>query len=145
VLEADLILHVRDISHPETAEQAADVGDILTSLGVNAATPLIEVWNKLDLVEGVGRAALVAQAAGSDRVFAISALTGEGLPRLFEAVSAALDEEKTDATLILPFAEGRRRAWLHDQGVVLQETEAEEGWSLAIRWTARQQAAFRAL
>ncbi|WP_309665293.1 GTPase HflX, partial [Tabrizicola sp.] len=50
VLEADLILHVRDISHPETAEQAQDVTDILTSLGVKPSTPLIEVWNKLDLV-----------------------------------------------------------------------------------------------
>ena len=51
MLEADLILHVRDISHPETAEQAADVADILTSLGVNKAVPMFEVWNKLDLVD----------------------------------------------------------------------------------------------
>ncbi len=51
VLEADLILHVRDISHPESAEQAADVADILTSLGVNKAVPMFEVWNKLDLVD----------------------------------------------------------------------------------------------
>ncbi|HSF64847.1 MAG TPA: GTPase, partial [Paracoccaceae bacterium] len=145
VLEADLILHVRDISHPESAEQSADVADILTSLGVSAATPMLEIWNKLDLVDGAARAALVAQAAGSDRVFAISALTGEGLPRLFEAVSATLDEEKTDATLTIPFAEGRKRAWAHAQGVVVQETETEEGWTLALRWTARQQAAFRAL
>ena len=49
--EADLILHVRDISHAETAEQAADVVDNLTSLGVRPSVPVLEVWNKLDLVD----------------------------------------------------------------------------------------------
>ena len=62
VLEADIILHVRDIAHPETGEQAADVADILQSLGVNAATPQLEVWNKLDQVAGTERAALVLRS-----------------------------------------------------------------------------------
>ena len=65
VLEADLILHVRDISHPETAEQAADVAEFLTSLGVKADTPQFEIWNKLDLVDETARATLEAQAANA--------------------------------------------------------------------------------
>ncbi|MDZ4096031.1 MAG: GTPase HflX, partial [Paracoccaceae bacterium] len=105
VLAADLILHVRDISHPESAGQAADVAGILTSLGVKPTTPQFEIWNKLDLVEGPAREALVVQAAARNGVFALSALTGEGLPRLLDAVSLAFDEAKTDLRLHLPFSD----------------------------------------
>ena len=145
VLEADLICHVRDISHPETAEQAADVQTILTSLGVADGVPMLEVWNKLDLVEGGARTALVAQAEGSARHFAISALTGEGIPALLAAMAEACDEERSPARLQVGFAQGRRRAWLHDAGVVQAETEGEDGWTIDVRWTARQAAAFAAL
>jgi GTPase len=145
VLEADLILHVRDIAHPETAEQAADVGEILASLGVTSATPQLEVWNKLDLVEGAARAALVDQAARSDRVFAASALTGEGVDLLLEAVSRAFDEEKTDMVLDLSYADGKRRAWLHGEDVIISEVAGDDGYRIAVRWTARQAARFNGL
>ena len=145
VLEADLILHVRDISHPETAEQAADVADIMASLGVNAATPLIEVWNKLDLVDPAAREALAVQAANRAQVFPISAVTGEGVAGLLDAISAAFDEEKTERRLNLPFSDGRRHAWLHAEGVVLAETQGEDGWQIDVRWTARQESRFRDL
>ncbi len=145
VLEADLILHVRDISHPETEEQAQDVRDILQSLGVSETTPLHEVWNKLDLVDPPAREALVTQAARSETVFAVSALTGEGLPRLLGAVSAAFEEPATERAMDLPFAEGRKRAWLHAEGVVLSETETDTGHHLVVRWTARQEKRFRDL
>jgi GTPase len=145
VLEADLILHVRDISHPETAEQAQDVADILTSLGVKPSVPVIEVWNKLDLVDPSARAALAVNAEGRDRVFPISALTGEGIAALLAAVSPAFDEAKSDRTVTLPFADGRKRAWLHQEGVVMSETESEEGYTLSLRWTARQEKRYRDL
>ncbi len=145
VLEADLILHVRDISHPETEEQAQDVRDILTSLGVSEATPLYEVWNKLDLVDAGAHDALVTQAARSDTVFALSALTGEGLPRLLDAVSTAFEEEKTERELRLGFEDGRKRAWLHAEGVVVAEKEMKAGHRLTVRWTARQEKRFREL
>ena len=142
VLSADLILHVRDISHPETAEQAAVVAEILASLGVSAQTPQIEVWNKLDQVDPAAREALAAQAAQRPQVFALSALTGEGVPALLSAVGAELDEDRSEAVFTLPFGEGRRRAWLHDRGLVAAETEGEDGWRLTVRWTARQAARF---
>jgi GTP-binding protein HflX len=145
VLEADLILHVRDIAHPETEEQAADVRDILAQLGVEATVPVFEVWNKLDLVGEEARASLVAQAARRADVFPVSALTGEGVEALLAAVSDALSEPAHPASLHLPFAEARRRAWLHDQGVVTAEREGEDGWDIDLRWTARQEAAYRAL
>jgi len=143
VLSADLILHVRDISHPESAEQAADVAEILASLGVAAQTPQIEVWNKLDQVDPAAREALLAQAAQRPQVLPLSALTGEGLPALLATVAAELDEDRSEAVLLLPFGEGRRRAWLHDRGLVVSESEEEGGWRVTVRWTARQAAQFQ--
>ncbi|MBL9054296.1 MAG: GTPase HflX [Tabrizicola sp.] len=145
VLEADLILHVRDISHPETTEQAQDVADILTALGVRAEVPVYEVWNKLDLVDPSARAALAVNAENRDRVFPVSALTGEGIELLLAAVSRTFDEEKTDRTLTLPFAEGRKRAWLHAEGVVRTERVTESGHRLTVRWTPRQESRFNDL
>jgi len=144
VLEADLICHVRDISHPETAEQALDVAEILTSLGVAATTPVIEVWNKLDLVEGTAREALVVQAAQRDSVDAVSALTGEGVAGLLDAIDAAFAEVRIEETLILPFANGRARARLHDMGVVVGETADEQEYTVSVRWTDRQKAQWQA-
>jgi GTP-binding protein HflX len=143
VLEADLILHVRDISHPETAEQAQDVADILTSLGVGAAVPQLEVWNKLDLVDPSAREALLVQATQRDGVFPLSALTGEGLDHLLAAISTAFDEEKSERTLTLPFSGGKRRAWLHGEGVVTDERQTDDGWQIDVRWTARQEKRYR--
>ena len=145
VLEADLILHVRDISHPETAEQAEDVAEILTSLGVKASVPQFEVWNKLDLVDASARAALAVNAEGRAGVFPISALTGEGIDGLLAAISQAFDEEKSERVLDLSFAEGRKRAWLHEEGVVQEEAETESGHRVTVRWTARQEKRFREL
>jgi GTP-binding protein HflX len=145
VLEADLILHVRDISHPETSEQAQDVAEILTSLGVKEGTPQFEVWNKLDLVDLAARAALEVNAEARARVFPISALTGEGIDALLSAISQAFDEEKSDRILTLAFSDGRKRAWLHQEGVVQSETETEDGHQLTVRWTARQEKRFREL
>ncbi|MFN4201700.1 MAG: GTPase HflX [Tabrizicola sp.] len=145
VLSADLICHVRDISHPETVEQAADVIDILASLGVKEETPIIEVWNKLDLVDPSQREALTAQAAQRPMVLPVSALTGEGVAGLLSLVPRTLDEDRAEAILTIPFDQGRRRAWLHDQGVVQSETETEGCWRLAVRWTSRQQARWQRL
>lgn len=145
VLEADLILHVRDISHPETAEQAADVADILGSLGVGEGTPMFEVWNKLDLVEPSARESLRVQAEAREGVFPVSALTGEGVAGLLDAVSAVFDEEKTERVIPVPFIDGRRRAWLHAEGVVVDERAADTGFAVTVRWTARQEQRYREL
>jgi len=145
VLEADLILHVRDISHPESAEQAADVADILNSLGVKADTPQFEIWNKLDLVDDTARSALMTQAENSGHIFALSALTGEGIAPLLTAVSAAFELAKTEADLALSFANGKAHSWLHAEGVVLSEVVGDDGWALRVSWTERQERAFAAL
>jgi GTP-binding protein HflX len=145
VLEADLILHVRDISHPETAEQAQDVAEILTSLGVGEDTPQIEVWNKLDLVHASQREALLAQGTQRPRVLPVSALTGEGVDKLLTLITATLDADRTEAELLIPFSDGRRRAWLHEQNVVQSEIQGDDGWTLTVNWTARQNNRWRQL
>jgi GTP-binding protein HflX len=145
VLEADLILHVRDISHPESAEQAADVADILTSLGVKSDTPQFEIWNKLDLVTESVRAQLEQQAEKSDRIFALSAITGSGIDRLLAAVSKVFEAQKSEAEFSLDFSKGRAHAWLHSEGVILSETLTDTGWELKVSWTERQKNSFAAL
>ncbi len=145
VLEADLILHVRDISHPETEEQAEDVNDILAKLGVAKEVPLIEVWNKMDAVPPDQRRALTVQEAREPDLQAISALTGDGLDALLTAIDEKLSEERYHEEIALPFAAGRKRAWLHAQNVVRAETQTEEGWTFEVEWTGSQRNRFRAL
>jgi len=145
VLEADLILHVRDIAHPETEEQAEDVRSILTELGVAEETPLIEVWNKTDLLDADRRGALEAVADRHDDVLTLSAVTGAGLDALLAAVTRALDAARSRREVLLGFSEGRKRAWLYDQGVVESEVQQDGGYRLTVNWTARQEQRFRAL
>ena len=143
VLDADLILHVRDVAHAETEEQAEDVAAILADLGVTQSTPMIEVWNKIDLLDEERRGELTVAAGRRDDVFAISAITGQGVDSLLAAVSERLAPPRFRAELDLAFFDGRKRAWLFDQGVVETERQTETGWHLSVFWTARQQKAFR--
>ncbi len=145
VLEADLILHVRDISHPETAEQAADVSEILTALGVRREVPVLEVWNKLDLLDSHAREPMLAAAALRADVLPVSAVSGEGVAHLLAVVNDHLGEERHARDLALGFDDGRKRAWLHEQGLVQDEREGEAGWAIEVLWTDRQEQEFRRL
>ncbi len=145
VLTADLILHVRDISHPETAGQARDVEAILAELGVDDAIPQLEVWNKADRLDADAAEAVGVLAARREDVFVASALTGQGLGPLLDRVGAILSGRRLPARMHLRHAEGRRRAWLYEQGVVEGETGDEDGSTLELRWTERQAEAFAAM
>ena len=142
VLSADLICHVRDIAHPETEAQKADVETILESLKVSDATPRIEVWNKIDLLPEDERAAMLTRAERLDDVQALSAITGEGIGRLVDRITTALAVETQVAQLQLRFSDGRRRAWLFEHGLVEHETQTETGYDLTVRWTPREAAQF---
>ncbi len=144
VLEADLILHVRDISHPESREQKADVEDILGDLGVPEGIPVIEVWNKIDRLEPEMRDVVVRQAA-IEGCHPISAVTGEGLDVLLQAVETGLGEGRSTDVITVAYDDGRRRAWLFDQGVVVSETGGEDGHVITVRWSPRQAAKFFSL
>ena len=142
VLDADLILHVRDIAHPETERQAADVEAILETLGVPADVPRLELWNKADLLDADGAEAAANQAARRDDVYLGSAVTGQGLDPLLDRIAAEMTDALHEAQVTIPFAEGRARAWLHDEGAVEAEATEEAGTRLTLRWTARQAGRF---
>ena len=143
VLDADLILHVRDISHEQTQEQKEDVLKILGDLGIGDDAPMFEVWNKIDLLDPAAREARLTRAEEEDDKFAISAVTGDGIEALLAAVSAFFEEDKIEREILLPYAEGRKRAWLFDEGVVQKEEATEDGYQLTVLWTPRQEKQFR--
>ncbi len=145
VLEADLIVHVRDISHPETEAQAEDVAQILADLGVAETTPALEVWNKIDRISSTQRSALLTEAARKDDIVAVSALSGDGLDRLVQAMTDKLDRDRVEDIVTLDHADGRRRAWLYAQGVVTDEKRGETGSDLSVYWTPVQAARFSRL
>jgi len=142
VLDADLIVHVRDISHEQTEEQAMDVRTILTTLGVSENAPLVEVWNKIDLLDDDARAAAQTEADRKDDLFAISAVTGAGMDDLLASLSEHLKDPRREEVLELSFAQGRERAWLFDAGVVTNEELTETGYTLTVFWTILQKERF---
>ena len=145
VLAADIICHVRDISHDETEEQARNVRDILASLGVPKETRSFEIWNKVDLLPDDRADAVRARAGRDDSVLAISALSGEGLDDIQAVIAEALQGAVREADLTLAFSDGKKRAWLFEQEVVLDEKQTEDGFFLTVRWSAQQEAQFQRL
>ena len=145
VLEADLIVHVRDIAHPESEEQARNVRDILADLGVGVQTRQISLWNKADLLPEEQRTALQERAQLEKDVYLGSAVTGEGLEAFFAALTEQLDDTRYASEVSLSFAQGRVRAWLFAQGVVDHEKQDADGYKLQVTWTDKQKRQFRSL
>jgi GTP-binding protein HflX len=132
VLSADLIVHVRDIAHPDTEAQRDDVLDVLGELNVvgeNAdedAPPIIEAWNKLDLLHDEDAALVSEQAARRDDVVILSALTGEGVDTLQRTVSDRMTRGAKVYGLRIPVSDGATLAWLHEHGEVLSTIVEDE-------------------
>jgi GTP-binding protein HflX len=127
VRAADVILHVRDIAHADTDAQAEDVLAILNEVGVTgAADKLIEVLNKLDRLDPDRRAGL-ALGNGAEGPIAVSALTGEGIDRLLEAIEARLARGRSLMDLNLDGADGQGLHWLYEHTEVLERASAEDG------------------
>ncbi len=142
VLAADLVVHVRDISHPQSAAQAEDVEKILEELGLPQERPRIELWNKIDALPGPEQEALMLKAGTRDDVICASALEGRGMEALLAAMGEALSRGRERTVLRLGHGEGRRRAWLFEQGVVLDERPGRNGTRLEVLWSPQQRARF---
>ncbi len=147
VLDADLILHVRDISHPETSEQALDVRAILEDLGVseNQIADVTEVWNKIDNLDENSALALRQTAERELNVVITSATTGAGMSELLELVERNLSTKSYDDVVETRFDQGKLRAWLFNQSVIQAEKVLETGYSLQVRWTEKQRNQYLAL
>ena len=127
VRAADVILHVRDIAHADTDAQAQDVQAILTEVGVIAAADkLIEVWNKLDRLDAEHRAGL-ALGQGLEGPIAVSALTGEGIGTLLEAIEARLARGRSLIDLSLDSADGQGLHWLYQHTEVMARADGDDG------------------
>jgi len=147
VSSADLLVHVRNMAHPDREAQLEDVNDVLKSLGLEeeGAPPRLEAWNKLDLIEAEDRDALLAEAARRNDVVPISALTGDGLEQLRARMAETLREGDQLHHLRLQAGDGARIAWLHSRGeVVDQRTEGGE-IALSVRMSPDNWARFQAL
>lgn len=157
VNEADLILHVRDIAHEDTDAQRDDVINVLAQLGVDASDgrPVIEVLNKIDLVDEDDREALLASSrlAKPDAPMsieepariAISAVTGEGIGVLCDLIDAVLTVDRETFAVEIDSADGAAIAWLHAHGDVQSETREDGFVSLRVRLSAKSAGQFRKL
>jgi len=121
VVSADLLIHVRDVAHPDSEAQKDDVEAVLAEIGVAEATPRFEAWNKIDLLDAERREELLAEAAKREDVMPVSAVTGEGVGALIAAVAARLTEGHRRYTVPLDPADGQGAAWLHQHGEVLDQ------------------------
>ncbi len=158
VTAADIVLHVRDIANPDTEGQKAQVLGVLGELGLvdeagaNPAVPIIEVWNKWDMISADRQAELRETIAHrTDEIIVyISALTGEGCETLLDVVGRELTADSQICSFVLPASDGQRIAFLHARGEVLEEEDAGEGPAgprirLTVRLSPRELGRFGAL
>jgi len=130
VLEADVILHVRDTAHDESAAQKADVLKVLEDLGVDR--PLLEVLNKIDLLEPEQRKGLLSHN-GRREAIAVSALTGNGIPALLTGLEAAVTRDNITLTLKLDAADGSDLAFAYRHAQVLERRDRAGKIKLSLR------------
>ena len=161
VLEADVIVHVRDASHEDADAQRADVLAVLAELGIGEddERPVIEALNKIDLLDAEDRATVkaVARASRPERAgegpsgcgtiaaplrVALSAQTGEGVGDLLDCIEDALTAAHERLHIALPPADGAARAWLHQRGDILSEKTEGEAVVIAVRLSAKAQGQF---
>lgn len=142
VLEADLILHVRDMSDPDNGAQSADVLRILDDLGIDEkerSERIIEIWNKIDRLDPENHDGILQKAAGRANVLPVSAITGEGVDTLLDIISQRLSGVLTEATITIPADKHAVISWLYENAVVDGREDHEDGSvSLDVRLTDRQ-------
>jgi GTPase len=144
VMEADLLLHVRDASHPEAEGQKTDVEAVLGSLGLGEmlGERMIEVLNKIDRIEPEAREALLEQAKRRHPAVAISAIDGEGCDRLIDMIESKLRHTQFTLTYRLAHEQGAPAAWLHQHGEVLERRDEADYAELTVRLSPEESERF---
>ena len=149
VASADLLVHVRDMAHPDRDAQRDDVNGVLAQLGVGpedeGAPPRIEAWNKVDLLAPDEREALMSESARRDDVVPISALTGFGLDALGNLLSDHLQEGANVHDIKIAASEGSKIAWLHSRGDVIGQETRDSDVHLQVRLSPENWARFQSL
>lgn len=147
VREADLLVHVRNMAHPDREAQREDVEEVLASLGLaeEGAPARIEAWNKVDLLSDDDRARLIEEGARRQDVVPISATSGEGLEQLRDRMAQCLRSGEQVHEVTLSASEGSRIAWLHSRGEVLDQRIEEDEVRLSVRLSPDNWARFQAM
>lgn len=145
VLEADLILHVRDCAHPDTLAQKQDVEGVLKDLGLSeqVAKGIPEVLNKIDLLSPMERQALTQISSYKELVWPVCAKTGLGIDDLLRFIDKALSENQKTHTVHLSFSDGRTLAWLYEKGAVVSCHEEENDIKLVVSLSDKDWAVFQ--
>ena len=127
VLEADLILHVRDISHPDSDAQNSDVLDVLEELGVehDRLDKMVEVRNKIDLLSAEEQVTEEGRSERNPNEIPLSAVNGQGCTALLELVDKRLNANRSIVEISLAFSDGEAIAWLYDRGQILERRDEE--------------------
>lgn len=145
VAEADIILHVRDIAHPDSAAQKKDVFGVLHDMARDHmieddwSSRMIEVMNKADLLGGPDA---VPQTADT---VAISAITGEGLPALLDVIDRRITSSMEEVRYCMALSDGAASAWLYQHGEVIGRDDGEENTTISVRLLAEDRARFESL
>ena len=128
VAEADIIVHVRDIAHPETEAQKGDVVSVLTDLGLGERleSDMVEVWNKIDLLPAEIRESIENDCARAPNQVALSALDGDGIDRLFTLLDGRITAAHQVLEVDVDLSDGATLAWLYQHGQVLSRTDDEQ-------------------
>jgi len=142
VIEADVILHIRDISHDDSEAQSHDVGKVLTELGIEPDDPrLLEVWNKIDRLDSNQRERIFNFAERQQHrryPLLVSALSGEGVENLLAAIEARLGEARQTLHLLLDPSDGAGLSWLYRHSEVLSRHMRDDGHlELSVRADAK--------
>jgi GTP-binding protein HflX len=147
VRSADLLVHVRNMAHPDREAQREDVDDVLASLGLaeEGAPPRIEAWNKMDLVSPEERERLHEESRRRNDVVPISAVTGEGLDELRDCMAEKLRSGEQVHQIRIPATEGSKIAWLHSRGEVLDQRVDHDAVELSVRLSPENWARYQAL
>jgi len=147
VRSADLLVHVRNMAHPDREAQREDVEDVLTSLGLaeEGAPRRIEAWNKLDLLSAEERERLLEEARRREDVVPVSALTGESVDALRDCMSEKLRSGEQVHEIRIAASDGGRIAWLHARGEVLDQSVDHDEVRLSVRLSPDNWARFQAM
>jgi GTP-binding protein HflX len=149
VASADLLVHVRDIAHPDRDAQRDDVDSVLSQLGVGPedeeAPPRIEAWNKVDLLPADEKAALTAEAKRREDVVPISSLAGFGIDALRNCISDRLHSGAQLHSIRVPASDGGKIAWLHSRGDVVEQETRDSDVHLQVRLSPENWARFQSL
>jgi GTP-binding protein HflX len=125
---ADLILHVRDMANPGNQARKRQVLEVLAELGIEAGErPMLEVWNKWDMLSEEQRGELEAIAAADDMVVSVSAETGFGVDALLRRMDTLLTSQAQLHEFVISASDGQRLAWLHSHGDMIADEDGGEG------------------